>query len=48
MVQKEKWVLYKHTCSYDMIKAVAVDVKNNCTTDVSKSQREAMRDRLAD
>lgn len=48
MVQREKWVLYKHTCKYDMIKAVAVDVKNNCKTDVSKSQREAMQDRLAD
>ena len=29
-VGREKWILYKHTCNYELIKAVALDVKNNC------------------
>ena len=34
-VSRDKWILYKHTCNYEMIKAVALDVKNSCKTDVS-------------
>lgn len=24
---KNKWILYKHTCNYEMVKAVALDIK---------------------
>lgn len=27
MVERNKWILYKHTSSYELIKAVALDVK---------------------
>ncbi len=46
-VEREKWILYKHTCDYDLIKAVAMDVKNNCASNVSESERYRMQDRLA-
>lgn len=46
-VEKEKWILYKHTNSYEMIKAVAMDVKNQCGTDISETERYRMQQRLA-
>lgn len=46
-VDKEKWILYKHTNSYEMIKAVAMDVKNQCGTDISETERHRMQQRLA-
>ena len=47
MVEKNKWILYKHTSSYDLIKAVALDIKNSCKTDISNLERERMQERLA-
>lgn len=47
MVEKEKWILYKHTSNYELIKAVALDVKNSCKTDISNTERERMQERLA-
>ncbi|MBQ3589757.1 MAG: restriction endonuclease [Clostridia bacterium] len=47
MIAQDKWTLYKHTCSYDLIKAVALDVKNSCKTDISETERYRMQDRLA-
>lgn len=47
MVEREKWILYKHTCNYELIKAVALDVKNNCRTDISDRERYRMQERLA-
>ena len=29
MVERNKWILYKHTSSYDLIKAVALDKNGN-------------------
>ena len=46
-VEREKWILYKHTNSYEMIKAVALDVKNQCGTDISETERHRMQLRLA-
>lgn len=46
-VEREKWILYKHTNSYEMIKAVALDVKNQCGTDVSEVERHRMQQRLS-
>jgi type II restriction enzyme len=48
MVKKKKWILYKHTCNYDIIKAVALDVKNNCKADVSDKERQRMKERLSE
>lgn len=45
-VSRDKWILYKHTCSYEMIKAVALDVKNSCKTDISDLERHRMQERL--
>lgn len=47
MVERNKWILYKHTSNYELIKAVALDVKNNCRSDISNSERERMQERLA-
>lgn len=46
MVQRDKWIFYKHTCDVDLIKAVALDVKNKCVADVSEQERIAMQSRL--
>ncbi len=46
MVGRDKWILYKHTCNYDLIKAVALDVKNSCASDISETERRRMQDRL--
>ena len=47
MVERNKWILYKHTSNYELIKAVALDVKNRCKTDISDVERQRMQDRLA-
>ncbi len=47
MVERNKWILYKHTSNYELIKAVALDVKNGCKTDISNVERERMQERLA-
>ncbi len=47
MVEKEKWILYKHTSDYELIKAVAQDVKNSCVANINESQRYKMQERLA-
>ena len=46
MVKKNKWILYKHTCDYELIKAVALDVKNSCKSELSNYQKYQMQDRL--
>ena len=38
-VEKEKWILYKHTNNYELIQAVALDVKNHCGADISETER---------
>lgn len=47
MVERNKWILYKHTSKHELIKAVALDVKNSCKTDISNVERERMQERLA-
>jgi type II restriction enzyme len=47
MVKRDRIILYKHTCNYELIKAVALDVKNHCKTDVSDVERSRMAGRLA-
>lgn len=47
MVEREKWILYKHTSNYEIVKAVALDVKNSCGTNISDKERYRMQDRLA-
>lgn len=47
MVERNKWILYKHTSSYELIKAVALDVKNSCKTNISNVERTRMQERLA-
>lgn len=47
MVEREKWILYKHTSSYELIKAVALDVKNSCAADISELEKHRMQERLA-
>lgn len=46
MVQNEKWILYKHTCNYELIKAFALVVKNSCASDISEQERYRMQERL--
>lgn len=46
-VEDERIILYKHTCKYDLIKAIALDVKNNCNNDISDEEKHRMQDRLS-
>lgn len=46
MVKRNKWILYKHTSNFELIKAVALDVKNSCKTDISDIEKQRMQDRL--
>lgn len=46
MVEKEKWILYKHTSNYGLIKEVAYVVKNSCLSKISNSDRHRMQDIL--
>ena len=46
MVEREKWILYKHTSDYELIKIVALDVKTKCASNVSDIERYRMCDRL--
>lgn len=46
-VEREKWILYKHTNSYEMLKAVVLDVKNSCCANISETERHRMQERLA-
>ena len=46
-VEKERIILYKHTCNYDLIKAIALDVKSNCNNDISDEEKYRMQERLA-
>lgn len=45
-VNRDKWILYKHTCDYELIKAVALDVKNQCATNINSKERYKMQERL--
>ena len=46
MIETPKWILYKHTCDYELIKAVALDVKNSCAGIIGEKERKNMQDRL--
>lgn len=46
MVGRDKWILYKHTSDYELIKAVALDIKNRCGNNISKKERYRMQERL--
>lgn len=45
-VDKERIILYKHTCNYELIKEIALDVKNNCNNDISDEEKYRMQERL--
>jgi type II restriction enzyme len=47
MVEREKWILYKHISDYERVKAVALDVKNSCASNVSDIERHRMQERMA-
>lgn len=47
MVKRSKWILYKHTCDFELVKAVSLDVKNSCKEDISIEERMRMQERLA-
>lgn len=47
MIEKDKWILYKHTNNYEMIQAVALDVKTSCKSSIGDAERHGMQDRLA-
>lgn len=47
MVKEKKWILYKHTSNFELVKAVALDVKNKCKSDISEIEKYRMQDRLA-
>ncbi len=46
-VEDNRIILYKHTCKFDLIKAIALDVKNNCNSNISVEEKYRMQERLA-
>lgn len=48
MIEKKKWILYKHTSNFELVKAVALDVRNKCKSDISDTERYRMQERLAE
>lgn len=38
-VEKKKWILYRHTKNFNLINAVAVNLKNYCKTSISNEER---------
>ena len=46
LIDRNKWILYKHTSDYELIKAIALYVKNTCNSDISKAERVRMKSRL--
>lgn len=47
MVERKKWIWYRHTSNVDLIKAVALDVKTQCKTAVTSEEKQHMQERLA-
>ena len=45
MVEREKWILYKHTNNYEIIKAIAIDVKNHCVQGLSDVEKHRLAER---
>ena len=39
MVERKKWILYRHTWKYELIKAIALDLKNNCKSQISDKEK---------
>ncbi len=46
-VERNKWILYRHTSNFNLVKAVAMDVKNSCKTYISVEEQKRMQERLA-
>ena len=46
MVERPKWILYKHTNDRNIIEAVAVDIKNRCLANVGKNNLIKMQSRM--
>ncbi len=44
MVEREKWILYKHTNNYDIIKNVAFYIKNDCVSKINGEAREKLQE----
>ena len=47
MVETKKWILYKHTSNFELLKAVALDIRNKCRSDISDTERYRMQERLS-
>lgn len=45
-IQSDKWILYKHIKDFEKIKAIALDVKNNCNLGISTTEKIKMKERL--
>ena len=46
MVERKKWILYRHTWKYELIKAIALDLKNNCKSQISDKEKYRIQERL--
>lgn len=45
-IDDDKWILYRHTRDFELIKAVALDLKNNAKSIISKDERKLLMERL--
>lgn len=45
-IETPKWILYRHTSDYELIKAVAIDIKENCMSQLSLENHYQIQERL--
>ncbi|MEI3610457.1 hypothetical protein [Pseudogracilibacillus sp. SO10305] len=45
-IETPKWILYRHTSNYELIKAVAIDIKEKCMSNLSVENHYQIQERL--
>ena len=46
-VKRNKWILYRHTSNFELVKVMAMEVKNRCKTCFSVGEQKRIQERLA-
>lgn len=47
-IKEKKWILYRHTNNLDIVKAVAVNLKNYTSSGISQNEKSILNQRLRD
>lgn len=47
-IERKKWILYRHISDFDIIKAVALIIKDTCKADINAAERYIILEKLAE